>query len=313
MKILITGHAGFIGYHTAKYFLSRGHEVVGYDSFNDYYDVQLKFDRDKALKKLGLIRLINLDETIEDIIRLSQPDVVIHLAAYAGVRYSLEHPDKYIENNIMFTQRLIKACEENKIDRVIYASTSSVMAGNPLPWKEDDPTYQALNPYSGSKKFNETQFITSKIPSTVGLRFFTVYGPWGRPDMALFSFTKDIIEGKPITVFNNGDMTRDFTYVDDIVHGISLVTSEVFKGPMNEIYNIGRGEKVQLMRFVEEIEKNVGKKAIIQFAPMHPADSQETWSDTSKLKKLGYNPKVLIEEGVENFVNWYKEYYEVKL
>jgi UDP-glucuronate 4-epimerase len=313
MKILITGAAGFIGYHTAKHFLEKKHKVYGYDTFNDYYDVHLKYDRFGQLVNMGLVNTGSFAGAIESIIEDVQPDVVIHLAAYAGVRYSLEHPDKYIENNIVFTQRLIKACEENKVDRVIYASTSSVMAGNPLPWKEDDPTYQALNPYSGSKKFNETQFITSKIPSTVGLRFFTVYGPWGRPDMALFSFTKDIIEGKPITVFNNGDMTRDFTYVDDIVHGISLVTSEVLKGPMNEIYNIGRGEKVQLMRFVEEIEKNVGKKAIIQFAPMHPADSQETWSDTSKLKKLGYNPKVSIEEGVENFVNWYKEYYEVKL
>ncbi len=184
------------------------------------------------------------------------------------------------------------------------------MAGNPLPWTEDVPTGHQLNPYGWSKRVNECQFKSSKIDCTVGLRFFTVYGPWGRPDMALFSFTDNIVKGKPITVFNHGDMIRDFTYVDDIVQGIKLVAFN--NVPNGEIYNIGRGEQVQLMDFVGYIENYLNKKAIIEYTPKHPADTKETWSCTDKLKKLGYNPQVSVGEGVRRFIEWYKVYYGVK-
>jgi len=309
MHVIVTGAAGFIGYHVCKWLIAEGHKVTGIDNYNDYYDKSLKINR---VLKLGVDRVHRCDLNrivhYKDIFQ--KADAVIHLAAYAGVRYSMDHPRKYIESNILGTQTLIEMCEEVGIDKVLYASTSSVMAGNPLPWKEDDPTGKSLNPYAASKKFNEMQFGISKIKSAIGLRFFTVYGPWGRPDMALFSFTKNIIEGNPITLFNNGEMKRDFTYIDDIVQGISVAFNQLDK-PSKEIYNIGRGEQVDLMDFVTEIEKNLGREAIIQLGPMHPADVQETYSDTTKLQALGYKPKTSIAEGVANFVRWYKDYYKV--
>lgn len=308
MKILITGGAGFIGYHLSRELEKRGNQVVGIDNFNDYYDVKLKEARAERLQNVIMCDLVNKAH-LDNVIKKEKPDVVIHLAAYAGVRHSLEHPRKYIDVNIVGTQNLIEVCEANNVKKVVYASTSCVMAGNELPWKEDEPTGHQLNPYGFSKRTNECQFKTSKIQNTVGLRFFTVYGPWGRPDMALFTFTKNIIEGKPIVAFNYGNMIRDFTYVDDIVSGICIVTeTEIANG---EIFNIGRGEQVQLMDFIKHIEKNVGKEAIIDLQPKHPADTQATWSDTTKLQALGYKPTVSIGEGVENFVKWYKEYYNV--
>lgn len=305
---MVTGAAGFIGSHVCKWLMSEGYDVVGIDNYNDYYDPELKKDR---VKDLGIpVQSIDLNHLSHFRGILLRCDAVIHLGAYAGVRYSMDHPRKYIETNILGTQTLIEMCEDVGIQKVLYASTSSVMAGNTLPWKEDEPMSRSLNPYAASKKFNEMQFGISQIEAAVGLRFFTVYGPWGRPDMALFSFTKNIVEGKPITLFNNGDMIRDFTYVDDIVQGISVAFKQLDK-PTKEIYNIGRGEKVQLMDFVHEIEKNLGRKAIIEYAPMHPADVHETWSDTSKLQALGYKPKTSIAEGVEKFIQWYKDYYKV--
>lgn len=309
MKILITGHAGFIGFHTAKHFLERGDEVYGYDTFNTYYNVNLKYDRHDILIKDGLIDVGSFAGCIESIIQDVQPDLVIHLGAYAGVRYSLEYPELYVENNIVFTQNLIRACEKFKVPKVVYASTSSVYAGNGWPWVETMKVDGQLNPYSASKRFNEQQFKFSKIPTTIGLRFFTVYGPWGRPDMALFSFTKDIIEGKPITLFNNGDMIRDFTYIDDIVQGISIVANHEMQG--HDIFNIGYGRAVKLMDFVAEISNNLNRLPIIEYAPMHPADTQTTWSDTTKLQALGYKPATSIKEGVTNFVTWYRSYYGV--
>ena len=181
------------------------------------------------------------------------------------------------------------------------------MNGNPVPWDENTKLYNQKHPYGYSKVVNESQFQMSNIKNSIGMRFFTVYGPWGRPDMALFDFTKNILAGNEISVFNNGDMVRDFTYIDDIVSGVTILLEQSGKN----IYNIGRGEKVQLMDFIHEIEKNLNKKAKIKMAPMHPADAKETWSNTDKLKSLGYNPKVSIAEGVENFVNWYKDYYKV--
>ncbi|MDC0308703.1 NAD-dependent epimerase/dehydratase family protein [bacterium] len=317
-KIVVTGAAGFIGYHLSKSLAKDGHTVIGFDNFNDfYYDSQLKYHRKELLDQtLGVIvKGIDLNNygMMDDLFKEHQPDTVIHLAAHAGVRHSLEYPREYINNNINGTQNLIELCEKAKINDVIYASTSCTMAGNPLPWNEGAPTGHQLNPYGYTKYTNECQFMTSGIPKTTGLRFFTVYGPWGRPDMALFKFTEGIVRGTPIEVFNYGDMKRDFTYVDDIVEGIKTVTknswdSNEFK---NDIYNIGRGEQVQLMDFITEIEKNFDKEAEKVMLPKHPADTQETWSDTTKLQSLGWKPKTSIPEGVAKFAEWYKEYYNV--
>lgn len=316
MKVLVTGAAGFIGYHTCLALKKSGHEIVGIDSFNNYYDVNLKLERQRQLKRSLIdVHTIKLTGTMYSAYQsklfelLTDVDLVVHLAAYAGVRYSMDHPAVYIDNNISGTQTLIDLSQDAGVEKIVYASTSSVMAGQELPWKETDPSPASLNPYAASKKMNETQFTTSKIPTTIGLRFFTVYGPWGRPDMALFSFTKNIKEGKPIPVFNNGDMVRDFTYIDDIVQGILIAVNETENGPSKEIYNIGRGEKVNLMDFIREIETCVGKEAIVKFEPMHPADTQATWSDTTKLQALGYKPTTSIKEGVRNFVDWYNNYY----
>jgi UDP-glucuronate 4-epimerase len=311
MKVVITGAAGFIGFHLAMKLKSLGHEVTGFDNFNSYYDNTLKMNRARKLNNEFGIEISNLDllwpTEISKFIKDEKPDLVVHLAAYAGVRYSMNNPNEYIMNNILGTQHLINACENVGVENVIYASTSCTMHGNTLPWKENEKLGPQLSPYGYSKATNEHQFNISKIRRAVGLRFFTVYGPWGRPDMALFSFTKDILEGKEITIFNHGDMKRDFTYVDDIVQGIVLVSENMTE---RDIYNIGYGKQVSLLDFVEEIEKNIGMKAKKIFAGLHPADAKETWSDTSKLQKLGYKPTTPINEGVKQFINWYMEYYK---
>jgi len=314
--IAITGMAGFIGFHLAQKLKKDGNEVVGFDNFNDYYDVDLKEDRARVLKEDYDITVSNVDlksaEDVERWIGIRHPDVVIHLAAYAGVRNSMENPTDYIENNVVGTHNLIEACTKKGIQRVIFASTSCVMAGNELPWNEDDMCGYELNPYGYTKFTNESQFMASTIPSTIGLRFFTVYGPWGRPDMALFDFTKKIIAEEEIELFNFGDMIRDFTYVDDIVQGIGIVTNHIIENPnQKEIYNIGNGRQVPLMDFVDNIEKQLDRKAIKKYVEKHPADTQATWSDTTKLQSLGYKAETSIEEGVEKFINWYKWYYNV--
>ena len=315
MKICITGGAGFIGFHLAQKLRKEGHGVFGFDNFNSYYDVDLKRKRAEILESLG-IHIVPLD--LRDRSRLIEyldqirPDVIMHLAAMAGVRHSMDDPTAYVDNNILGTHNLIEACDLVGIEKVVYASTSCVMAGNPLPWNEEEKLGVAKNPYGYSKATNEAQFISSKIDSTIGLRFFTVYGPWGRPDMALFDFTKSIIEEKPIKLFNNGDMVRDFTYVDDIVQGVGLVIDRINeKSGINEIYNIGYGQQVQLMEFVKHIEQNLDREAIKEYVPMHPADTHKTWSDTSKIRQLGYSPKTPIGRGVYEFVQWYKDYYHV--
>ena len=315
-KILITGGAGFIAFHLANMLKNKGNSVVGFDNYNPYYDPSLKRARVTELSKNDVVihtaDLNNKDQMFE-LMSQEKPDVVVHLAAHAGVRQSLENPRDYIENNIIGTQNLIDACEANGISKVIYASTSCVMAGNALPWKEDEPTDHQLNPYGYSKRTNECQFKVSKIEKVIGLRFFTVYGPWGRPDMALFTFTKNILDSKPIDVFNYGDMKRDFTYVDDIVQGIGIVIDRVLSvdNSINEIYNIGYGKQVDLMQFIREIEKNFGRVADKNMLPIHPADTQETWSDTTKLKALGYQPTTPVSVGIEKFASWYKSYYKV--
>jgi UDP-glucuronate 4-epimerase len=315
-KIMITGGAGFIAFHLATSLKSKGHEVFGFDNYNNYYDPSLKLARVEELKKIGVpvyTADLRSKTQLDELVKKEKPDVVMHLAAYAGVRHSMDHPREYIDNNIIGTQNLIEVCEEHGVSKLVYASTSCVMAGNALPWKEDEPTSHQLNPYGYSKRTNECQFKVAKIDNVIGLRFFTVYGPWGRPDMALFTFTKNILDSKPIDVFNFGDMKRDFTYVDDIVQGIEIVINRVLTvdKPINEIYNIGYGQQVNLMDFIHEIEKNFGRTAEKNFLPKHPADTQETWSDTSKLQQLGYKSTTPISLGVEKFSNWYKNYYKV--
>lgn len=314
--ITVTGGAGFIAYHLIQRLLNDGHTVSAFDNYNDYYDVALKEARAANLAELGVevTRLDLLDKDgLATFIGEKKPDAVMHLAAYAGVRHSLDNPQQYIDNNITGSQNLIKACTKAGIENVIYASTSCTMAGNDLPWREDEKTGYQLNPYGFTKATNECQFISSTIPKTTGLRFFTVYGPWGRPDMALFDFTKNIVAGNEIELFNYGDMIRDFTYVDDIVNGICIVLNSSIdqSDNFNEIYNIGFGRQVKLIDFVDNIEKQLGRIANSKLVPKHPADTQATWSDTTKLQKLGYKATTPIEVGVEKFVSWYKSYYGV--
>jgi UDP-glucuronate 4-epimerase len=315
MKYYITGINGFIGFTLARKLSELGHEVTGIDNMNHYYDVSLKIARNRILVKEHGIRsnygsiLSNGD--LNHTLSKEKPDIVIHLAAYAGIRNSIENPNQYINNNVTGTQNLINACEKYGIENVLYASTSSVMADNKIwPWNEQERLGEMLSPYAYTKQSNEHQFKISKIKNTMGLRFFTVYGPWGRPDMALFTFANKIVAGEPIDVYNYGNMKRDFTYVDDIVQGIFGLLEQIPKG--DEIFNIGYGKQVGLMEFITEIEKNLGRIAEKNMLPMHPADSKETWSDTSKLYNLtGYNPKTNVVDGVKEFIDWYKSYYKV--
>jgi len=307
-RVLVTGAAGFIGSQLCDRLQKRGLSVKGIDNFNDHlYTPRLKRDR---MVHFGLdIWGCDMRDEIklEALLGDFRPDVIIHLGAMAGVRDSLGKEKSYHQNNIDATQNLIDICKRHLPDtRIVYASTSCVYAGSPVPWVEGKETGKQLNAYGYTKWANECQMQSSGL-NTVGLRFFTVYGPWGRPDMALFDFTKNILDGKEITVYNYGDMKRDFTYVDDILDGIEVVldNTDIESG---EIFNIGRGEQVALMDFINEIEKNTGKEAIKNLAPKHPADTLETWSNTSKLQALGYEPKVSIDEGVERFYEWYKEY-----
>ena len=307
-RVLVTGAAGFIGSQLSKRLMDRGLTVKGLDNFNKHlYTPELKVDR---MKHFGLdIWGCDLKDEIklEALLRDFRPDTIIHLAAMAGVRDSMGKEKSYHQNNIDATQNLIDICKKHLPDtRIVYASTSCVYAGSPVPWVEGKETGKQLNAYGYTKWANECQMQSSGL-DTVGLRFFTVYGPWGRPDMALFDFTKNILDGKEITVYNYGDMKRDFTFVDDILDGIEVVldNTDIESG---EIFNIGRGEQVALMDFINEIEKNTGKEAIKNLAPKHPADTLETWSDTTKLQALGYEPKVSIAEGVERFYEWYKTY-----
>lgn len=307
-RVLVTGAAGFIGSQLCDRLQKRGLVVKGLDNFNDHlYTPSLKRDR---MVHFGIDTWgcdLRDEIKVEALLREFQPDTIVHLAAMAGVRDSLGKEKSYHQNNIDATQNLIDVCKKHLPEtRIIYASTSCVYAGSPVPWVEGKESGKQLNAYGYTKWANECQMQSSGL-DTVGLRFFTVYGPWGRPDMALFDFTKNILDGNEITVYNYGDMKRDFTYVDDILDGIEIVldNNDIESG---EIFNIGRGEQVALMDFINEIEKNTGKEAIKNLAPKHPADTLETWSDTSKLGALGYQPKVSIAEGVERFYDWYKTY-----
>jgi UDP-glucuronate 4-epimerase len=310
-KIIVTGAAGFIGSQLLKRLKDKQIDCIGIDNFNNHlYDPELKVAR---VKEFGLdvkVEDIRNYDGMVKILNEFRPDLIVHLAAHAGVRDSFGKEANYHSNNIDGTQSLIDACKTlDNPPRVIYASTSSVYGGTKvLPWVEEQVDGHQLNAYAYTKYANECQFKVSELNNT-GLRFFTVYGPWGRPDMALFQFTKNIIDGKEIQVYNYGDMKRDFTYVEDILDGIEIIiNANILSG---EIFNIGRGRQVPLLDFVNEIEKNCGKEGKIKFVERHPADTLETWSDVTKLQELGYQPKVDVEQGIEEFYKWYKWYYGV--
>jgi len=337
MKVLVTGAAGFIGYYTAKYLLDRGDEVVGLDNLNDYYDVNLKLARLANLEGREGFRFVKISledrPAMDKLFAEERFDRVVHLAAQAGVRYSLENPHSYIESNIVGTLHVLEGCRHNGVENLVYASSSSVYGANTeMPFSIHHNVDHPLALYGATKKANELMAHTYSnlydLPTT-GLRFFTVYGPFGRPDMALFMFTKNIIEGKPIDVFNYGNHRRDFTYVDDIVEGVIRTLDHVAEpnpewDPANpdpgtsrapyRIYNIGNSQPVELMRYIQVIEQCVGREAEKNLLPMQPGDVPDTWADVDDLvADVDYQPNTTVEEGVRRFVEWYVDFYDVDL
>ncbi len=334
MRLLVTGSAGFIGYHLAKHRLERGDTVIGIDNLNDYYDVRLKNARLQQLKKYPNFSFYHGDicdqRLLNEIFTQHQVQRVVNLAAQAGVRYSLENPQAYVQSNVVGFTHLIEACRHHHIEHLVYASTSSVYGANSAkPSKESDATNHPLAIYAATKKANEliahSYSHLYQLPTT-GLRFFTVYGPWGRPDMAFFSFTHDILAGVPIKVYNHGHMQRDFTYIDDIVMGISLaIDSPAAEHPEwssdapdaasssdpYRVYNIGCGRPVNLLDYIHAIERATGKEAIKEFLPMQKGDVLSTHADTSRLQQqLGFVAKTSVKEGVARFVEWYLDFYD---
>ena len=319
MTIVVTGAAGFIGFYVCKALLDRNENVIGIDNMNDYYDVNLKKDRLSFLKNRKNFKFKKTSITNEkSLAKVMTNDVtsVIHLAAQAGIRYSLENPRAYMESNIMGHFTILEAIKDlPNFEHLVYASSSSVYGNNFLmPFFESDRVDNPVSLYAATKRSNElishTYSHLYNIPQT-GLRFFTVYGPWGRPDMAYFSFTKSIIEGKPIKVFNNGNMNRDFTYIDDIVDGVISALDKPPTKNLNRFYNLGNNRSETLLHFIEVIEEAVGKKAILDLQPMQPGDIQSTYADISKSQKdLGFSPRISIEKGIPHFVQWYKDYYQ---
>ncbi len=314
--ILVTGAAGFIGFHVCRRLLAEGKEVVGIDNVNAYYDPSLKEARLKILAAVKGFEFHRMDicdyEGVHSITAKGRPAAICHLAAQAGVRYSIENPFAYQKANNEGFLAMLEIARQHSVDNFVYASSSSVYGGNTvLPFTESDRVDNPLSLYAATKRSNElTAYCYSHLYGlkTSGLRFFTVYGPWGRPDMALFLFTKAIIEGRPIEVFNRGNMKRNFTYIDDIVEGVLLTLSHPVQ---YEIYNIGNNRAEELMDFVREIEKNLGRKAVIDFKPMQPGDVPATVADIEKLSRLGYVPATNIGTGIKKFVEWYREYYRV--
>ena len=311
MRIAVTGGAGFIGSHLINDLLNDGLDVIGLDNFNDYYPPAIKYDRVEHFQ--SMVETVDMKDfdALDKFFGEYRPQIVIHLGARAGVRDSFGKEVAYHKDNIDATQNLIECCKMYHVGKVIYASTSSVYGGTPIGpkgWTEDTLSGHQRNAYAYTKYVNEIQWGISGI-NNIGLRFFTVYGPWGRPDMALFNFTRDIIEGNEIHAFNYGNMKRDFTYIADIIQGIKIaMLADIESG---EIFNIGRGKQVDLMKFIEIIGKECGREPIVKLAPRHPADTLETWSNTDKLQALGYSPTTDIEVGVQAFVDWYKYYYKV--
>jgi len=334
-KILITGAAGFIGFHLAKRLLDEGIEVVGLDNLNDYYDVNLKLARLRLLDGNAGFRFLREElgnrEGIAHLFEREQFDAVVNLAAQAGVRYSLVNPHAYIDSNIVGFTNILEGCRHNKVKHLVYASSSSVYGANTaMPFSVHHNVDHPVSLYAATKKANELMAHTYSslygIPTT-GLRFFTVYGPWGRPDMALFLFTKAILEGRPIDVFNHGKMRRDFTYVDDVVEGVSRVIDRVPQGnpawsgaspdpgtsyAPYRIYNIGNNSPVELLHFIEVLEKALGREAVKRFLPIQPGDVPATFADVDDLMAdVGFKPETSIEDGIASFVQWYRGYYGV--
>lgn len=336
MKILVTGAAGFIGYHLCEKLVALGHQVVGLDNINDYYDVNLKFAR---LKNLGVeesgisynkkvvstlhpegFQFIKLNledqENLPLLFRSESFDLVCNLAAQAGVRFSIEQPMKYVQSNIVGFVNLLECIRHSGIKKMVYASSSSVYGMNDkIPFSTDDNVDHPISMYATTKKSNELMAHTYSHLfgiETIGLRFFTVYGPWGRPDMAMFLFTDAILNDKPIKVFNEGNLSRDFTYIDDIVDGVvATIIKERKDKPKYSLYNIGNSKPVKLLDFIEAIEKATGKTAIKEMCPMQPGDVERTWADVESLQEdFGYRPDTAISVGVERFVQWYERYYK---
>jgi UDP-glucuronate 4-epimerase len=335
VKILVTGVAGFIGFHTARFLLARGDHVVGVDNINDYYDPAIKRARLALLTKLPGFRFIQQDiadrQAMEQLFAKENFQRVINLAAQAGVRYSLTNPHAYIDSNLVGFTNILEGCRQTKVEHLVYASSSSVYGLNAaMPFSVHDNVDHPVSLYAATKKANEliahSYSHLFKLPTT-GLRFFTVYGPWGRPDMALFLFTKAILAGEPINVFNHGKMRRDFTYIDDIVQGVVRTCDHVAEpsptfDPLKpdsgtssapwRVYNIGNNHPVELTRFIQAIEQSLGRQAKLNLLPMQPGDVAATIADVADLvRDVGFAPATSIEDGINHFVKWYKEYYQV--
>ena len=333
MKVLVTGAAGFIGYHTAERLLARGETVVGVDNLNDYYDVNLKVDRVNRLKNHPAFHFFKLDladrTAVPALFARERFDRVVHLGAQAGVRYSLQNPLAYVDSNVIGTANVLEGCRHQQVEHLVYASTSSVYGGNSrMPSRESQNADHPLSFYAATKKANELMahaYASLYGLPTTGLRFFTVYGPWGRPDMAFFKFTKQILAGEPIDVFNYGNHRRDFTYVDDVVSGVVGALDHIAqpnsawdsndpnpassKAPYR-LYNIGNSRPVELTRYIEVIEESLGKKAQKNLLPVQAGDVAETWADIGDVERdLGYVPTTSVEVGIAHFVRWYLEYY----
>ncbi len=335
-KVLVTGTAGFIGFHLSMLLLKEGFAVVGYDGMTDYYDVRLKERRHQMLAQnehfSATIGMLEDFDKLRELALREKPDVIVHLAAQAGVRYSLENPRAYIESNVIGTFNVMECARELGVDHLLMASTSSAYGANTeMPFDENQKADTQLTIYAATKKANEAMGHSYAhlwtLPTTM-FRFFTVYGPYGRPDMALFKFTKGIIEGTPIDIYNHGDMYRDFTYVEDLVRGIRLLIDAAPAAPEAEadpvegdnlspvapfrVVNIGNSDKVRLMDFVEAIEQEIGKPAIRNYMPMQAGDVPATWANADLLRNLtGYRPQTDIREGVKRFVAWYRDHYNV--
>jgi UDP-glucuronate 4-epimerase len=334
MNVLITGVAGFLGAAIARVLLNHGNHVTGIDNLNNYYDVELKKARLSTLKKGDGVSFLKLDisqrDDIANLFANSSFDLVLHLAAQAGVRHSIENPTAYIDANLVGFGNILEGCRQHNVPQLVYASSSSVYGGNRnLPFVESEQVDHPVSLYAATKKANELMaHAYSKLYGlqATGLRFFTVYGPWGRPDMALFKFTRNILAGEPILVYNHGDMSRDFTYIDDIVEGVVRVIGGMPRDPTrkklvcepeeaaHKIYNVGYGARVQLMDFIAALENCLGRKAKLDFLPMQKGEVLATEADVTKLvSDFGYRPQVNVEEGIARFVAWYRTYYGIEI
>lgn len=333
--VFITGVAGFIGYHLAEKLIEKNIKVVGIDNINDYYTIQLKYDR---LKELGINQefasnfgqkvlsskheekmifyRMNLEdkESLAQLFKEYSFDAVVNLAAQAGVRYSIENPDAYGQSNLVGFLNILECCRNYNVKKLLYASSSSIYGNSSdVPFSTNQNVDHPISLYAATKKANELMahaYSHLYDFQTIGLRFFTVYGPWGRPDMAMFLFTDAILNHQPLKVFNHGDLSRDFTYIDDIIQGIDKILEDKNTNEKYQLYNIGNSKPVQLMDFIKEVELSTGEKAILEMYPMQAGDVNQTWADVQELKDtFGYNPNYPVDKGVYNFVQWYRKYY----